>query len=69
MLCARRVLFAVDPTHATDAEREEEEKEGGWSVRVESTRSLLQGPKLFYVTGSVIFATAVARLVCPYLLG
>ena len=27
------------------------------------------GPKLFFVTGLVIFATAVARLVCPDLLG
>ena len=27
------------------------------------------GPKLFFVAGLVIFATAVARLVCPDLLG
>ena len=27
------------------------------------------GPKLFFVTGLVIFVTAVARLVCPDLLG
>ena len=27
------------------------------------------GPKIFFVTGLVIFATAVARLVCPDLLG
>ena len=29
----------------------------------------VQGPKLIYVTVLVIFVTAVARLVCPYLLG
>ena len=29
----------------------------------------LLGPKLFFVTGLVIFVTAVARLVCPDLLG
>ena len=27
------------------------------------------GPKLFFVTGLVIFVAAVARLVCPDLLG
>ena len=27
------------------------------------------GPKLFFVTGLVIFGTAVTRLVCPDLLG
>ena len=27
------------------------------------------GPKLIFVTGLVIFVTAVARLVCPDLLG
>ena len=27
------------------------------------------GPKLFFVTGLVIFVTAAARLVCPDLLG
>ena len=30
---------------------------------------LVLGPKLFFVTGFVIFVTAVARLVCPGLLG
>ena len=30
---------------------------------------LVLGPKLFFVTGLVKFATAVARLVCPDLLG
>ena len=29
----------------------------------------LLGPKLFFPTGLVIFVTAVARLVCPDLLG
>ena len=34
------------------------------------TRSLgILGPKLFFVTGLVIFVTAIARLVCPDLLG
>ena len=31
--------------------------------------SHLLGPKLFFVTGLVIFVTAVARLVCPDMLG
>ena len=30
---------------------------------------VILGPKLFFVTGLVIFVTAVARLVCPDLLG
>ena len=34
-----------------------------------SIRLGVLGPKLFFVTGLVIFATAVARLVCPDLLG
>ena len=29
----------------------------------------ITGPKLFFVTGLVIFVTTVARLVCPDLLG
>ena len=32
-------------------------------------RGIVLGPKLFFVTGLVIFAIAVARLVCPDLLG
>ena len=30
---------------------------------------VLLGPKLFFVTGLVTFVTAVARLVCPDLIG
>ena len=37
-------------------------------ARSHKEREIL-GPKLFFVTGLVIFATAVARLVCPDLLG
>ena len=36
--------------------------------QVESDKTVL-GPKLFFVTGLVIFVTAVARLDCPDLLG
>ena len=36
----------------------------GWPDRVD----ILLGPKLFFVTGLVIFVTAVARLVCPDLI-
>ena len=33
------------------------------------TKLLILGPKLIFVTGLVTFVTAVARLVCPDLLG
>ena len=43
----------------------------GWgTVDLSSIKGVeILGPKLFFVTGLVIFATAVARLVCPDLLG
>ena len=34
-----------------------------------STSKSILGPKLFFVTGLVLFVTAEARLVCPDLLG
>ena len=41
----------------------------GPNLRPNRSRITVLGPKLFFVTGLVIFVTAVARLVCPDLLG
>ena len=41
----------------------------GQAHTTDQVRDPLLGPNLFFVTGLVIFATAVARLVCPDLLG
>ena len=38
-------------------------------ARKADTLTSVLGPKLFFVTGLVISVTAVARLVCPDLLG
>ena len=43
-------------------------RRGSICSNMDDTNHLL-GPKLFFVTGLVIFITAVARLVCPDLLG
>ena len=40
----------------------------GITIKVQCLLYVL-GPKLFFVTGLVIFVTAEARLVCPNLLG
>ena len=56
------------------AGQEDEACEYGWTVisglcTYKVTSQFILGPKIFFVTGLVIFATALARLVCPDLLG
>ena len=45
------------------------QKKGWRDENPVAVRSTVLGPKLIFVTGLVIFVTAVARLVCPDLLG
>ena len=52
---------------AVDRLISEKAKVGTFKMSISSEGVL--GPKLFFVTGLVMFATAVARLVCPDLLG
>ena len=66
-MVSRQALFSDFRYDNSSLVKEKKTVKRWWREYCSYTHVL--GPKLFFVTGLVIFVSAVARLVCPDLLG